>query len=137
MNLTLLCPEIVDGGELVKTLSGLGVSASLVPSHHHAVVEALAGRLRITAKVFVEGGDEYSKMILGMHNFFRRNAPQPAPEPLRSALQRIGVSDMALGIVYADAEGEKIVMALASAMDAVVFDGSRLLAPDGRVLAQG
>jgi hypothetical protein len=101
--------------------------------------------LTFTSMVRDKPGDQFSRLVLGMHNFFRRIDTQ-GKEQKELVLAKIANSEMFIGVVaepeFSDLEGHfTCLFALARKLNALIFtgqamqdaDGCRLLGTDGIV----
>lgn len=87
---------------------------------------AASSQVEVHFKFRKEAGDEFSRLILGTHNFFRTRA-KGLEEARRDILQRISEVTVIVGIPRAgNVTGESLVTGvspLAEKMDAMFFDG--------------
>ena len=97
--------------------------------------------LCLTSMVAKEPGDEFSKLLLGLHNHFRRAAiahGRATPE----ALKRVLALGLAVGIVAeptmeCEPWVERVVWAAAEAVSGSIFNGNDLLTSEGTVALPG
>jgi hypothetical protein len=94
--------------------------------------------LEITASVQVRPGDHFSKLILGMHNFFTRIETRWSEEK-RKVLSTISRANMLIGVTadpaFAEEDGHyDCIFEIAKRIDGVIFTGSAMLNAQGKKL---
>jgi hypothetical protein len=94
--------------------------------------------LTFNKRVRIRAGDEFSRMVLGMHNYFR-NVETHAVRTKKMVLDLIAECKLALGVVvepsFDTASGSReIICNVARECGAIIWNGSALLDPDGRLL---
>ena len=83
-------------------------------------------------------GDEFSKMVLSMYNYFR-NGSSSSDSLKEEGLDAIASSDTAIGVVADpafDEEAEEVVIEVARMVGGVIFNGWGILDPEGTVLVK-
>lgn len=99
------------------------------------------GSLRISGMRWERPGDEFSSMTLGMANYFRC-APATNKDLQLRAMRFVHRCEFALGIVakpeFSEQDGHfDLVFALATALDALIWNGSGLVDTNGRLVLDG
>jgi hypothetical protein len=89
--------------------------------------------------IFKEGGDKFSKMMLGMVHFFHK-APTPKGTSRKSVLDELASCNMALGVrIHGDSDAEvkysSMVLSIARYLKGFIFaEGRCLLSAAGECL---
>jgi hypothetical protein len=101
-------------------------------------VQSVSSSLRLTTMRRVRPGDEFSKLVLGLHNHFRKAAEREG-QAGRLALNRVAGLQLAVGVVAEPAIDheewmERVILSTAQAMEGLIFNGHALLASDGTLV---
>jgi hypothetical protein len=104
-------------------------------------VVSSAASLVLNRLVRVRPGDEFSKLVLSMHNYFRRVTTSHAAIQA-DVLQRITGMGLVIGVVaepeFVDSAGHyDCIFGLAEALGALVWTGSGVLNAQGELLLDG
>ena len=81
-------------------------------------------------------GDEFSKLILSTHNFFRTRVKQQS-ESKDAVLSRIKRTALVIGVVAEpdlSDEGKACLLDLARLLDGVIFNGSSMINAEGQLI---
>lgn len=94
--------------------------------------------LRFKKSVRERPGDKFSKMILGMHNYFR-NVDTKASNNKEHILQNVGETKLAIGVVadpeFSEEDGHfDFIFAVAEKIDGMIFNGEAMLDPKGDMI---
>src|SRR5262249_43453803 len=125
-----------------KRISGARIAVHGEPQQWERIEARFAGsQLSLSSLVRREPFDKFSKLILGMHNFFAR-IETPSARDQEFVLRRIANAEMLIGITaqpsFRSDDGHlKCVAAIAECLDALIFTGTSMLTADGRVILNG
>jgi hypothetical protein len=104
-------------------------------------IQSRGTSLVLNRQIRREGGDGFSRMVLGMHNFFRRvNTSHTATK--ERVLRSIESANLAVGVVAEPAFDEDaghfdIIFGLTDLLDAVIWNGSAVLDARGSTILDG
>jgi hypothetical protein len=88
-----------------------------------------------------EPGDAFSKMVLGMHNYFRC-VKTTAEAKQRDILNRVANMALAIGVVaepefVEEARHYDCIFGIADALNAIIWTGSGAINAEGKLLLDG
>jgi hypothetical protein len=97
--------------------------------------------LRFTKSVRERPGDKFSKMILGMHNYFR-NVDTRADSNKEHILQKVGETKLAVGVVgqpeFSEEDGHfDYIFSVTKKIDGMIFNGEGMLDYKGDMILYG
>jgi hypothetical protein len=145
-NCTILCPsdepqkviaclrELMDDGAHLH-LTGKESNWSRID------IATPTASLALSRQVEREPGDSFSKMVLGMHNYFYQ-AKTSAKAVKAEVLDRVANLALAIGVVaepefLEEAGHYDCIFGIAAAMDAIIWTGSGVINAEGRMLLDG
>jgi hypothetical protein len=136
---TLFCPRD-DRADLLELARVSDVVKDVVSdsSAQDAILVLLEGerRIRLTPRVREEGGDSFSKSILGTIPFFTWIETY-ASQARKQVIDRIESTAMLIGVVadpdLEDDQIQKCVFGMAAALGADIFTGAGMLDSEGRL----
>ncbi len=138
---TLVCP-IEAYSDVFATLENSSTSELIVQgrpdSWKQIEIRSPGSLIAFTSLVREKPGDEYSKLILSMHNFFRRIGTE-ANKNQRFVLECIANAKMLIGVVAEPAFSEddwhfNCIWPIAEHLNAIVFSGEAMLNAKGERL---
>jgi hypothetical protein len=102
------------------------------------VISTTEGKIIFNSRQRKRPGDDFSRMILGAHNYFRNIKTRKVKQRQR-ILDLLGGCEMAIGVV-ADPEFTEtdsrldLVFAIVRRLDAMIFNGSGMIDKDGAMI---
>jgi hypothetical protein len=96
------------------------------------------GNLQVSVKKQIEGGDSFSKMILGTWNFLR-NIETSYDKQKKELINRVSECETAIGIVsdsnFTEAdERTTFIYKLMEMFDGIMFDGQGMIDKNGKII---
>jgi hypothetical protein len=145
-NCTILCPTDEPRQVLAVLRDMLQAGADIRVSGKDAdwskiEIKTLAASLTLNRQIQHEPGDRFSKMVLGMHNYFRQvKAPMEATQ--RDVLNRVANMAMAIGVVaepefVEQARHYDCIFGVAAALNAIIWTGSGVINAEGKMILDG
>jgi hypothetical protein len=104
-------------------------------------IQTSAGTLTLNRQIQNEPGDRFSKMVLGMHNYFRQvRTPMEAIQ--RDVLNQVANMKMAIGVVaepdfVEEARHYDCIFSVAAALNAIIWTGSGVINAEGQMILDG
>lgn len=97
--------------------------------------------MTLNRKVRLKPGDSFSKMVLGLHNYFRQ-VNTSAEAIKREVLDRVSGMELAIGVVaepeFVEEAGHfDYIFGIAAAVDGIIWNGEGVLNADGQLLLDG
>jgi hypothetical protein len=143
--LTIVCPD-VRSCEIVTALRSFGhhdVPEIAEPAGGSFTLHFGRGTLKLSCLIQLQPGDAFSKLVLGMYNYFRKLPTREGDRNKRYVLDRIGNAAMMIGIVaepHFEIDDMRLdcIWKIAEAVDGVIFNGDAILNLKGeRILSNG
>jgi hypothetical protein len=130
--------KLADIAEIIKnTKAAVNINGD-IDNWDNITLKFANSELRFNKLVQERPGDKFSKMILGMHNYFRK-IDTIALGNKDYVLECIGNANLAIGVAADPKFSEEdehfdIIFAVAEALRGVVFNGSGMLNTQGKML---
>jgi hypothetical protein len=145
-NCTILCPsdeplqvvallrDLIEDGALIQ-VTGKGSDWSKIE------VRSSAGSLTLNRQIRHRPGASFSKMVLGMYNYFNQ-VKTSARAIKKDVLDRVANMGLAIGIVaepefVREARHHDCIFGIAAALNAIIWTGNGVLNADGKMLLDG
>jgi hypothetical protein len=145
-NCTILCP-IDDPRQVLAVVrdflpDGADIGVNGNDSEWTRIeIKTGSASLTLNRQVRHEPGDRFSRMVLGMHNYFRV-VKTPSDATQRDVLDRVASMALAIGVVAEpqfidEARHYDCIFGIAAAMNAIVWTGSGVINADGIMILDG
>ncbi len=145
-NCTILCPTD-DPRQVVKVVRELAQTDATIDivggdsNWSKIEIRTSDSPLALNRQVRVEPGDAFSKMVLGMHNYFRQ-VNTAADAIKQEVLNRVEHMALLIGVVaepeFVDADRHyDYIFGIAEALGAVIWTGSGVINTEGKVMLDG
>jgi hypothetical protein len=145
-NCTILCPSD-EPQQILHVLRGLiQVGAEIYVTGKESNwskidIRAAAATLTLNRQFRRQPGDSFSKMVLGMHNYFNQ-VKTSAQAIKKNVLDRVAKMRAAIGVVakpeFVDETGHyDCIIGIAAAVDAIIWTGRGVINPEGKMILDG
>lgn len=145
-NCTILCPTD-DAQQIVAVLrdllgGGAGLRVTGKDSSWSKIeIKTSTASLTLNRQVRRKPGDSFSKMVLGMCNYFRQ-VKTSAKAIKKDVLDRVTNMALAIGVVAEPAFVEEArhydcIFGIADALNAIIWTGSGVINAEGKMLLDG
>ncbi len=135
---TVISPRKIDLEKLIEHFREAGVSTENRSQSDFVFLSMDAGTLKLSFMNRTVPQDRFSRMSLGMHDYFRRISGADVVGQ-RTALHSIASARSAIGVAVepgfdSDGKLEACVFAVAKEVAGCIFNGSDLIDREGRVV---
>jgi len=101
-------------------------------------IKTPAASLTLNREIQHEPGDRFSRMVLGMHNYFRV-VKTPMEATQSDVLSRVANMAMAIGVVaepelVEEAHHHDCIFGIAAALNAIIWTGNAVINADGKMI---
>lgn len=142
-NCTILCP-IDEPKQVIDALRDLVQEDAVIrmtgkdSEWTKIKIKTESASLTLNRLVRDKAGDSFSKMVLGMHNYFRQIKTK-AKSTQKDVLSRVENMAMAIGVVaepefVAEERHYDYIFGVAAALDAIIWTGNGVINADGKLI---